>query len=279
MNNPPRLRAKTQALIDDAVAVLTALRPMAMTLRQLYYQLVAREIIENNMGQYKRLSKAIVAARQSGAIPWDWIEDRTRKPRPVPMWNDLADFGETVIGAYKRDVWSTQPRYIESWLEKDAISGIFADVLQKYGVTLNVGRGFDGWSSIKGAADRFGDGSETTVLYYGDFDPSGEDMVRSLRARLKYFGCDPEIVKCALTLDQIHEHELPPAIPKTSDTRTPAFVEKYGDVSVELDSLPVDVLKAGLVREVESRMDLDALEAVREQEERDREKLVGALEI
>ena len=42
-------------------------------------------------------------------------------------------------------MWADQPRYCECWLEKDALSGIFEEVLEPYGVTLNVGRGFDGW--------------------------------------------------------------------------------------------------------------------------------------
>ena len=83
------------------------------------------------------------------------------------MWNNLADFAETVRRAYRRDVWDTQPGYLEVWLEKDALSGIFEDVLQSYGVTLNVGRGFDGWSSIKNAADRYEDREDVTILYFG----------------------------------------------------------------------------------------------------------------
>jgi len=86
--------------------------------------------------------------------------------------------------------------------------------LADYGVTLNVGRGYDGWDSIHSAAARFGTGEGVTVLYYGDFDPSGEDMVRSLQERLAFFGCEPEIVKCALTLDDVHRYNLPPAFAK-----------------------------------------------------------------
>src|SRR5437879_10188225 len=103
---------------------------------------------------------------------------------------------KAVQRSYRRDVWPTQPVYLEVWLEKDALSGIFEDVLKPYGVTLNVGRGFDGWTSIKDASERFLDKSENvpvTVLYFGDFDPSGEDMVRSLRERLDFFGSDPEM--------------------------------------------------------------------------------------
>jgi hypothetical protein len=101
---------------------------------------------------------ALVAARQEGLIHWNSIEDRLRRPRAVSMWDSLPDFAETVLRSYRRDIWATQPRYIEVWLEKDALSGIFEDVLAPFGVTLNVGRGYDGWTSIKDAAARYKNG-------------------------------------------------------------------------------------------------------------------------
>jgi len=57
------------------------------------------------------------------------------------------------------------------------------------------------------------------------------------------------------------------------DTRAAAFVQKYGDVSVELDALPVDVLHDRLIDEVEALMDLEALERIQEAEEADRAML------
>ena len=60
------------------------------------------------------------------------------------MWSGLLDFAVTAAGWYRRDVWESQPVRIEVWLEKDALSGIFEDELDGYGVTLDVGRGFDG---------------------------------------------------------------------------------------------------------------------------------------
>ena len=128
---------------------------------------------------YQSASKALVAARREGLIPWRRIEDRLHKPRRVLMSSGLPDFAETAARAYRRNVWDSQPVYLKTWLEKDALSGIFEDGLDRYGVTLNVGRGFDGWDSIHNAASRLGD--EDVILYFGDFDPSGEDMVRSLR--------------------------------------------------------------------------------------------------
>ena len=269
--------AKTVEMIDVAKGILQEHNPM--TLRQVYYQLVSRQVIKNNLSRYHAVSSALVDARKEGLIPWGWIEDRLRRPRCVNTWNSLKEFAGNVAPSYRRDAWSGQPGYFETWLEKDALSGIFEEVLEQYRVTLNVGRGYDGWDSIRNAAQRLGAhaGEGAAILYFGDFDSSGEDMVRSLRERLAFFGCEPEVVKCALTHEDIEQYQLPCALAKATDTRSKKFIEKHGDVAVELDALPVDVLRDRLVAEVESRMDLAALAAVKVVEEQDRTKLVGAL--
>lgn len=151
---------------------------------------------------------------------------------------------------------------VETWCEKDALSGIFSDVLGPYGVTLNVGRGYDGWSSIKRAADRYRWrqgvwGMETTVLYFGDFDPSGEDMHRSLQERFATLGVYPEIPKVALTHEDAQA--LPGDVTKADDSSAPAFISRYGDLAVELDALPVNELRRRIRSEVEEQLDMDAL--------------------
>ncbi len=279
-----RKKRRTRADVEEIKAVareeLQAANPM--TLRQVHYRIVARAdtTYTNTQGDYNQLSKWLVQERLSGAIPWEWIEDRLRKPRHVNMFGDLEEFVEVVRHSYRRDVWTGQPDYLEVFVEKDALSAIFEDALVSYGVTLNVGRGYSSWSSIKAAADRFDDGG--TVLYFGDFDPSGEDMVRALEASLACpdlpnGGSFPTVIKCALTPEDIDAYSLPPDFTKATDTRQAAFVARYGDVAVELDALPVAVLRRRIVREVETRMDGDALEETRRQEREDRVRLNGIL--
>lgn len=265
----------TQEIIDIAYTILADDHPM--TVRQVYYQLVARQIIRNQDSQYKRVSRILVDARKDGAIPWEWIEDRLRRPRTVAMWDDLREFGTDAVEAYRRNVWTEQPQYFETWLEKDALSGIFEDILRPYGVTLNVGRGYDGWDSIRNAARRMHDGIGVSILYFGDFDPSGEDMARSLGERLAYFGCMPVIVKCALTADDIARYQLPPDPAKRTDTRAAEFIAKNGDISVELDALPGAILRQRIRQEVEARLDMSALEATRRLEASERQRLINAL--
>ena len=155
-----------------------------MTVRQAYYQLVSRQVIENTRGAYQAVSNILVTMRTESTIPWAWIEDRMRRPRSVPMWNGLSDFADTAVSAYKRDVWQDQERLVELWVEKDALSGIFEEEAEPYGVTVNVGRGYDGWSSIERASERYREfDGLVSVLYFGDFDPSGVDAVEEMGTR------------------------------------------------------------------------------------------------
>jgi len=267
---------KTQLLIDAARLALLEYRPM--TIRQVYYRLVATHLIENTRGRYKAVCRALVAARQDGTIPWHWIEDRLRRPRKVPMWHDVSHYAASARSWYRRSVWLTQPHLVEVWLEKDALSGIFESILEPYGVTLNVGRGYDGWSSIHEAAARYARWPQPcTILYFGDFDPSGRDMVRSLEERIAFFGTSPNLKICAILRSHIEDFNLPPDFTKSTDSRQPAFVAEHGDLSVELDALPIDILRGCIRGALDTHLDLDALDETKQQEALDQEHIDALL--
>lgn len=270
------MHAKTKEMLDYAVKVLTAHNPM--TVRQAYYQLVSGQVIENNRSQYQAVSKLLVEARKDGTVPWEWIEDRIRKPHEVSMWDDMSEFARCVERSYRGNVWETQDNYVECWLEKHALSGIVEDIVSPYGITLNIGRGFDGWSSIYDASERYKDIEKpTTILYLGDFDPSGEDMVRSMIERLGELGSHPNIIKVALTNEDVIKYNLPSDIPKASDTRSKAFIDKYGKRCVELDALPVETLREHIKTAIEKIMDLSELDKVLAQDKVERQRLITTL--
>jgi hypothetical protein len=272
--------AKTIAILNAAVEVLKTEHPM--TVRQVYYRLVSRQDIENSRSRYQAVSDVLVEARKNGDVEWDWIEDRLRQPCSPSMYTDLRDFLGVVNYSYRKDVWPTQPLLLEAWCEKDALSGIFEDTLRPYGVTLNTGRGYDGWDSLYRAQLRYRQAriqdKPVVILYFGDHDPSGEDMVRSLRERLEWFRVKVEIVKCAILHEDIDRYNLPPNFAKQTDTRRKAFVEKYGDKCVELDALPVDVLKNRIIEAVESRMDMKALAEIEAVEVEERKRLTALID-
>jgi len=269
-----RGKSKASLGIMEAIkGVLAELHPM--TLRQTFYQLVSRQVIDNTKSQYEAVMRLLVEMRKNGDISWEWIEDRMRRPRLVSMWENLEDFGETVCQVYRKDVWSQQERLVEVWLEKDALSGIFEDALNSYGITLNVGRGYDGWASIHLASERYRawKSVEVIILYFGDFDPSGEDMFHSVRERLEYFESRPEMLKLAICQEDIEAYNLPPDFTKVTDTRQDGFVHKYDDQAVELDALPVNILRDRIRDGVERYLDMNALREVRALEEDEKKRL------
>jgi len=271
-----RTKAEVEAAREAAREELAAGHPM--TLRQVHYRLVSREDVvhPNTISAYNTLGGWLRDDRLAGLVPWEWMEDRLRVAKGWAMWDDPAQFLHGVRDDYFRNPWQDQSHYVEVWCEKDALSGIFSDTLSRYGVTLNIGRGYDGWSSIKRAADRYfwrkdDHDMDTTVLYFGDFDPSGEDMHRSLVERFATLGVYPEIPKVALTPEDARR--LPGDVTKADDTRAAAFVAKYGDLAVELDALPVGDLRARIQQGVEELMDMDALSENESIEREQRRKL------
>jgi hypothetical protein len=275
-----RLQKKTLALIEQVREVLEA-SITAMTVRQCFYQLVVREYIENSRSTYRKLGRALVEARLQGLIDWERIEDRLRKPRGVFMYSSLRTYAVVASQNYYRDIWPTQSTYVHVWLEKDALSGIFEDALEPYRLLLNVGRGYDSWSSIREAAERFRQlRKPVKVLYFGDFDPSGEQMTRSLEERLRHLGVgiEMEIVRVAILKQDIARYHLPPNKLKKEDPRTEGFRVRHGEnASVELDALPVDVLRERLIASVEANLDLEQLSSIRELEEKIRQRISRAL--
>jgi hypothetical protein len=275
-----RTKAQCEAVREAAREELAAHHPM--TLRQIHYRLVSRDDVvqPNTISAYDKLGGWLRDDRLADLIPWEWMEDRLRVATSWRKWDDPEEFVDEYLGEmasdYRRNPWQDQPRYVEVWCEKDALSGIFRGVVGGYFVTLNIGRGYDSWTAIHRAAKRFlrreeWEEKQTAVLYFGDFDPSGEDMHRSLIARFGMLGAYPEVPKIALTHEDARV--LPGDVTKADDSRAPAFVAKYGDLAVELDALPVEDLQGRIRRAIEDHLDMGAFLRSRNIQEDEREDI------
>jgi hypothetical protein len=156
------------------------------------------------------------------------------------------------------------------WVEKEALSEIFSKITNPYGVTLIVGRGYNSLSIKKELADRFKKiGKPIIILYFGDFDPSGEDIYRDLIDSFSFFGTRPKIEKIALTREQVEEYHLPFDFTKKTDARASKFIDKYGDMAVELDALPIQVLQELIKENIEKYLDAKAFNSVIAEEEQE----------
>lgn len=255
---------------------------LRLTARPLYYQFVSRNVIDNTERSYKNLTALLTDARYAGLVAWSAIEDRGREPT---QWREYASLGECVDSAlrnYRLQRWNDQPNYAELWVEKQALAGVLEPLAAEFHCTLMVNKGYSSASAMWESAQRFiahnRNDQVAHLFYVGDHDPSGEDMVRDIGERLREFGVrDLNMVKVALTMEQVEEHEPPPNPAKRSDSRFEKYSELHGDESWEVDALPPQVLQQLIRDQLESVLDRKAWEKTIEREERDKAKLKKAV--
>lgn len=164
---------------------------LSLTLRQLFYQFVARDLIANSQAEYKRLGDILNDARMCGLMDWDYLVDRTRNLVSLPHWGSPAEIIDSAASGFRRDVWADQGKRVEVWIEKDAGIGVIEGVCQTNHVPYFSCRGYTSVSEIWAAAQRLGryrrHGADVTILHIGDHDPSGIDMTRDVEDRLRNF--------------------------------------------------------------------------------------------
>lgn len=260
---------------------------LRLTLRQLYYQLVTKNIIKNKERAYKNLSTLVSDARLAGLLDWNAIEDRIRVPVIPSEFSNLQDLVDAALYSYRLPRWETQENYIELWVEKDALAGVLRPLANQYHVPMMVNRGYSSQSAMYEASKRYlgQDDSKVeklgrVILYLGDFDPSGEDMVRDIGDRMMTFGCGAEfeIRKIALTLVQVKQYKPPPNPAKHEDPRSKEFIAKYGASSWEVDAINPKELTRIIKKEIERFIDKDAMRIILEKENDDKMKLAKAVE-
>lgn len=213
-----------------------------LTLRQLYYQFVARGLLQNRQSEYNRLGSIISDGRLCGLLPWDKLVDRTRGLSGYETYESPRSFLKKVVPQYKRDLWQDQAWRPEVWVEKEALTGVVSGICSQLRVDFFACRGYNSqseqWRAGQRLAKYISKGQRPIVFHLGDHDPSGIDMTRDNRDRLEMFAGTPVIVqRLGLNMDQVEELQPPPNPTKLSDSRAEAYVERFGYESWELDAL------------------------------------------
>ncbi len=249
---PKKFQKKTLMMIAKALTILDEYRAMELgvTLRQLYYQFVSRDWIENTKESYSNLGQIINNARLAGLIDWNDLTDRTRNLQDLEHFEGPQDALDKLAGWYCIDMWKNQSFRPEVWIEKDALLGVIEGVCQKNDTPFMSCRGYMGQSEMWSAGRRMKAWCEITgqtpyVIHLGDHDPSGIDMSRDIEARLTMFAEQPvRIKRIALNMDQVELYKPPPNFAKITDSRAPDYIAKYGNESWELDALdPPSMIK------------------------------------
>jgi hypothetical protein len=256
-----RFKEYTLKLIDQINDIIEEYEEQgySLTLRQVYYQLVARGLIPNNDRQYKIIGNAVNEGRLAGLIDWYAIEDRTRYIRRNSHWDSPADIIDSARAGYYKDHWEDMDVYVEVWVEKDALIGIVQKVCNKLDVPNFSCRGYTSQSEMWRAAQRFIEKEEgaryNILIHLGDHDPSGIDMTRDIEERLKFFNARVQVERIALNRDQIDAYKPPPNPAKLTDTRCQNYIKKYGKISWELDALPPNILEELIENKIKGYID------------------------
>ncbi len=232
-----------------------------LTVRQLYYQCVARGVIENTLQEYKRLANLINEAKLAGHLDWDALEDRTRDFVRRSRWETGSQIIEAVSRQFHMDMWDNQEYRVFVIVEKEALVGVLQRPCHQFDVPLLAARGYPSGSVLRAFAQEdlipcFDSGQQVLVLHLGDHDPSGIDMSRDLEERLGLFcGTPIEFERIALSMEQIEDAKPPENPAKATDSRYEDYRRKFGDSSWELDALSPEFLTNLVTSEIESRRD------------------------
>lgn len=252
-----QLVAFINGLIDSYLA-----QGFKLSVRQLYYQLVARDMIANTEQSYKRVASIINDGRLAGLIDWDAIEDRNRDIEQRPRWISGSQLLDLCAKQFHMDLWQGQQHRVFVIVEKAALGGVLDGVCRKWDVPLLAARGYPSVSIVREMVmDHLRPAARNNqlpiVLHLGDHDPSGIDMTRDLQDRFQLFmgASEFELRRIALTRDQIDETNAPPNPAKTTDARFRNYAIEHGDESWELDALEPSYLVQLVEGHIESAVD------------------------
>ncbi len=251
-----------QWITDNAVDIISRYNPGELTLRALHYQLVGLGMT-NSVQHYKRVVAAMEVARWDGVVEFEAFSDLDRSivgetRADATTVEDAIEQGKSQIRSwmhyYFKNRWENQPVYAEMFIEKKALQAVFQNVCYDNHIALGAVKGYPSLTFLYEAAQRFKqreeEGKECVILYFGDYDPSGEDIPRSIGDNMGRMGVNIEVRRFALFESQVRAWNLPPAPAKETDSRTANW---DGIGQVELDAVKPEQLK---------RMAQDAIDSV-----------------
>lgn len=287
------LIATLDSLIADYVA-----QGFMLSVRQLYYQCIARDIFpetwidaaynkkqglpadtKNTLKNYKRLASILNDARLAGLLDWDAIEDRGRRVKMRNRYQSGKDVLDIAVTGYHMDHWEGQKRRVFVIVEKDALSDVLSGPCYRWDAPLLAARGYPSVSALRSMAlthfiPAIEEGQEPVILHLGDHDPSGIDMTRDLSERLNLFaGRELNLQRIALTMEQIEETDPPPNPAKVTDSRFKDYEAIHGDESWELDALEPAYLVKLLEKHIKRHVNMPTWLARAKQIETVRDKL------
>jgi hypothetical protein len=250
-------RGRWAPILREAARIVNSYS-ILITLRQLYYRLVAAELIRNNTAEYSTLSSRTAALRREGRFPR--LYDRTRGIMQAGYYADVETALSELAEDYRLDRTKGQKYQTYLGVEKNALSGLLFEWFDDLGLPIIPLGGYSSESldrAVKAAVRK--DGRPANLIYAGDFDASGMDIGRNF---IEQTNCWHHVERIALSPEQIYAMDLTVQAGKSTDSRAPSFIEAYPEiherydfgsdangripVQVELDAIDPEVLHTEL---------------------------------
>lgn len=265
-------------ITENAISVCGRYADGVLTIRSLHYQLVGLGMT-NDENHYKRVVSAMIDARWDGLISFETFSDLDREMVGETAYeetdlDDIVQQGKENVdfwlNYYRKNRWENQKYYPEVFIEKKALQGVFADVCRRWDVALGACKGYPSLTFLNNASKRFITAGITKipiVIYFGDYDCSGEDIPRSIEENFSKFDIDVEVRRIALNEQQVKEWHLPHAPTKKTDSRAAGW---DGIGQVELDAVKPEMLMKLCDDALASIFDKDLYDDLRQIEKKER---------
>jgi hypothetical protein len=264
-------------IIENSIEIVDRYEPGILTIRGLHYQLVSIGMT-NDIAHYKRVVTAMIQARWDKTIDFEAFSDHDRvmigktDSETTAVNDKIEDAKDSIkfwMNYYRKNRWENQLYYPEVFIEKKALQGVFDRPCKSLSVALGACKGYPSLTFLNDTAKRFIEaeqqGKIPIILYFGDYDPSGEDIPRSIQENIIKLGCENiEVRRIALMEEQVVEWKLPPAPIKEGDSRSAAW---NGLGQVELDAMNPKVLQNLCTNAIMSVFDKKLYSELKEVEE------------
>lgn len=254
MSAAHRTKAEMAAFKAELYTIVEANRPCSV--RQVYYVGIGWLWNKDTGGSrtvYNMVTRALGDMREAGELPWGWLADSTRYVRIDRMFDSVTQALDDTRAFYRRDLWSSQPRRVEVWAESDSTASLIDTVTRTLGVGLYSCRGQAGKEFAHAAAMIYLNVAKpVTILYVGDWDPSGLSIPRSVLERLRrYTGdtIDLDLRRLAVTADDVASGEFVGHPVNTADRNYRVFADHCKNLmlapqtAVEVEAIPPPVLR------------------------------------
>jgi hypothetical protein len=263
-------KAEVTARRDALLNIISEMNPM--TMRQVFYQATVRGVVEKTETGYSKVQTDLVLLRRSGELPYEWLADNTRWQRKPKTYSSVAHALEETARFYRKALWDEIDAHVEIWLEKDALAGVIYPITAAYDVPLMVARGYASLSFLHSAADSIRELGVAAFIYHlGDFDPSGVNAGEKIEQTLMEMAPEADIhfERIAVTKQQIAAWDLPTRPTKKTDSRA----KNFGTISVELDAIEPDNLRALVLDAIERHLRQQQFDVLKVAEESERKLL------